>query len=98
LIASGRPPQSLQRTLKQHGNQPRVGRRHGKPWPQRQKHLLADLVLVDGDPTSHIEDIRRTSLVFKGGVAFAPAEIHEDEALGIRPFVKPPEIVTAAAK
>jgi hypothetical protein len=57
---------------------------------------LADLVLVDGDPTSHIEDIRRTSLVFKGGVAFAPAEIHE--ALGIRPFVKPPEIVKAAAK
>jgi hypothetical protein len=57
---------------------------------------LADLVLVDGDPTTRIEDIRRTSLVFKGGVAYAPAEIHE--ALGIRPFVQAPEIVKAAAK
>ena len=57
---------------------------------------LADLVLVDGDPTARIEDIRRTSLVFKGGVAFVPAEIHE--ALGIRPFVQAPEIVKAAAK
>jgi imidazolonepropionase-like amidohydrolase len=57
---------------------------------------LADLVLVDGDPTRHIEDIRQTSLVFKGGVAYAPAEIHE--ALGIRPFAQPPAIVKAAAK
>ncbi len=57
---------------------------------------LADLVLVDGEPTTNIEDIRRTSLVFKGGVAFAPAEIHQ--ALGIRPFVDPPAVVKAAAK
>ena len=57
---------------------------------------LADLVLVDGDPTTRIEDIRRTSLVFKGGVAFAPAEIHE--ALGIRPFAQAPSIVKAAEK
>ncbi len=56
---------------------------------------LADLVLVDGDPTMRIEDIRRTSLVFKGGVAFAPAQIHE--ALGIRPFVETVAIEKAAA-
>jgi hypothetical protein len=56
---------------------------------------LADLVLVDGDPTLRIEDIRRTSLVFKGGVAYSPAEIHE--ALGIRPFVEAPKIVKGAA-
>jgi hypothetical protein len=57
---------------------------------------LADLVLVDGDPTTRIEDLRRTSLVFKGGVALAPAEIHE--ALGIRPFVAAPPIVKVAAR
>lgn len=46
---------------------------------------LADLVLIDGDPALRISDIRNTSLVIKGGVASAPAEIYE--ALGIRPFV-----------
>jgi imidazolonepropionase-like amidohydrolase len=57
---------------------------------------LADLVLVEGDPTQRIEDIRRTSLVFKGGVAYAPAEIHE--ALGIRPFVQTPAITRSAVR
>lgn len=45
----------------------------------------ADLVLVDGDPTTDIADIRKLALVIKGGRAYYPAEIHE--ALGIVPFV-----------
>ena len=44
----------------------------------------ADLVLVEGDPTTHIADIRKLALVIKDGRAYYPAEIHE--ALGIRPF------------
>jgi Amidohydrolase family len=45
----------------------------------------ADLVLVDGDPSLRIEDIRRVSLVIKGGLALAPDATFD--ALGIKPFV-----------
>lgn len=47
----------------------------------------ADLVLVDGDPTKDITDIRKVALVVKGDKAYYPSEI--DEALGIKPFAKP---------
>jgi hypothetical protein len=46
---------------------------------------LADLVLVDGDPTQDISSVRRTTLVLKEGRAYYPSEIYE--ALGIKPFV-----------
>ena len=46
---------------------------------------LADLVLVDGDPVTRISDIRRVSLVLKGGVAMAPDALLN--ALGVSPFV-----------
>ena len=46
----------------------------------------ADLVLVEGDPTRQIGDIRRAALVFKAGVAYAPAELFE--ALGFKPPVE----------
>ncbi|TBR11279.1 MAG: amidohydrolase, partial [Lysobacter sp.] len=49
--------------------------------------MTSDLVLVDGDPTRDIRDIRRASLVIKGATAYYPAEI--DRALGIDPFVEP---------
>jgi hypothetical protein len=45
---------------------------------------LADLYLVDGDPTAEIGAIRKGRLVLKGGNAYYPDEI--DEALGVRPF------------
>ena len=50
----------------------------------------ADLILVDGDPTANISDIRKVSYVLKDGVGYAPAELYE--ALGIRRFADPPAV------
>jgi len=47
----------------------------------------ADLILVDGDPTTQMADIRKVALVLKDGNAYYPAEI--DTALGIKPFTPP---------
>jgi imidazolonepropionase-like amidohydrolase len=44
---------------------------------------LADLVLVDGDPTKNISDIRKTSLVIKDGVIYKPTELYTE--LGVTP-------------
>lgn len=44
----------------------------------------ADLVLVDGDPTVNIADVRRMVLVIKGDVAYRPDELYE--AFGVKPF------------
>ncbi|MEK8049728.1 amidohydrolase family protein [Ideonella sp. DXS22W] len=44
----------------------------------------ADLLLVDGEPTQCIEDIRRVALVITQGALLRPRQVHE--ALGIRPF------------
>lgn len=57
--------------------------------------LLSDLVLIDGDPTRDIRDIRKTALVIKGSTAYAPADI--DSVLGIRPFVAAARIEPATA-
>jgi imidazolonepropionase-like amidohydrolase len=46
---------------------------------------LADLILVDGDPTRNISDIRRVTLVVKGGVEYDPAKLYE--AIGVKPAV-----------
>ena len=54
----------------------------------------SDLVLIDGDPTKNIADIRRVALVLKGSTAYYPEEIHE--ALGIKPFV--PAVKVGAAR
>ena len=48
---------------------------------------LADLILVDGDPTSDISAIRKVALVMKEGVVYYPAEIFA--ATGIKPFAAP---------
>ena len=47
----------------------------------------ADLILVDGDPTKQMADIRKVALVLKDGNAYYPSEI--DIALGIKPFTPP---------
>lgn len=47
----------------------------------------ADVILVDGDPTTNISDIRKVALVVKGDVAYYPADVFE--ALGVKPFTSP---------
>ncbi|MGH8026684.1 MAG: amidohydrolase family protein [Pseudoxanthomonas sp.] len=54
----------------------------------------ADLILVDGDPTQNIADIRKVALVIKQGKAYYPSEI--DEALGIKPFAPPVQVQAGA--
>ncbi|HYY99618.1 MAG TPA: amidohydrolase family protein, partial [Pyrinomonadaceae bacterium] len=44
---------------------------------------LADLILVEGDPTRRISDIRRVSLVVKGGLVYEPAALYK--SIGVRP-------------
>jgi imidazolonepropionase-like amidohydrolase len=44
---------------------------------------LADLILVDGNPTARISDIRRTAVVVKDGVLYRPAELYTE--LGVTP-------------
>jgi imidazolonepropionase-like amidohydrolase len=44
---------------------------------------LADFILVDGDPTVNISDIRRVVTVVKDGKVFDPAAIYRE--LGVRP-------------
>ena len=45
---------------------------------------LADLIIVDGDPTTNIEDIRKISTVITNGKVIYPHELHI--ALGVKPF------------
>ncbi|MFD2365260.1 amidohydrolase family protein [Pseudoduganella sp. GCM10020061] len=47
---------------------------------------LADLVLVDGDPTRNIGDIRKVAAVITRGHLVIPSEVHKE--LGIAPFVQ----------
>lgn len=47
---------------------------------------LADLVLVDGDPTKNISDVRKVAAVITRGYLVYPHEV--DKELGIAPFVK----------
>ena len=44
---------------------------------------LADMVLVDGDPTTNISDVRKTVVVVKDGIVYKPAELYTE--LGITP-------------
>ena len=44
---------------------------------------LADLILVDGDPSTQIADINKVALVMKGGRIYDPARV--EQALGIAP-------------
>ena len=54
---------------------------------------LADLVLVDGDPTKQIGDIRKVAAVITRGFLVYPHEV--DKELGIVPFVKDAPVLRA---
>ena len=56
---------------------------------------LADLILVDGDPTTNISDVRRVGLVMKEGTIYYPSEVYP--TVGVQPF-NPPIPYTTTAK
>ncbi len=53
----------------------------------------SDLILIDGDPTKDIGDIRKVSLVLRGDTAYYPSEVHE--ALGVKPFAAAVKVTAA---
>ncbi|WP_240650254.1 amidohydrolase family protein [Pseudoalteromonas rubra] len=52
---------------------------------------VADLILVDGDPSQDIKALRKLSLVIKGTQVFKPEAVFEQ--IGIAPFTKASRIV-----
>jgi imidazolonepropionase-like amidohydrolase len=52
---------------------------------------LADVILVDGDPTTNISDIRKVAMVITQGSVISPSAVYQ--ALGITPFVLNPPVV-----
>ncbi|MDZ4319956.1 MAG: amidohydrolase family protein, partial [Phenylobacterium sp.] len=54
---------------------------------------LADLILVEGDPTTDISDIRQVRMTMVGGVVYYPAEIYDH--LNVKPFAAPPPVTPA---
>ena len=46
---------------------------------------LADFILVDGDPTARIGDVRRVALTVKDGLLYDPAALYA--AIGVKPAV-----------
>jgi imidazolonepropionase-like amidohydrolase len=44
---------------------------------------LADIILVDGDPSAHVSDIRKVKTVVKDGVVYQSSELYQ--SLGVRP-------------
>ena len=57
---------------------------------------IADLILVDGDPSAHIEDLHHITLVMKDGHTFDPAKI--EQAMGITPTSGTPAKSTGVSK
>jgi hypothetical protein len=54
----------------------------------------ADLLLVDGDPSRNISDVRKTALVVRQGVAYSPAKLYEE--LGFKALTPEARIEPAA--
>jgi imidazolonepropionase-like amidohydrolase len=83
LVKAGlSPAQALQVATKNGATYTRTSHERGSIVPGK----LADLVLVDGDPTRQIGDVRKVAAVITRGVLVYPHEV--DKALGIAPFVQ----------
>jgi len=83
LVKAGlTPAQAIQDATRNGALYTRTSHERGSIEPGK----LADLVLVDGDPTKNIEDIRKVAAVITRGHVIYPTEI--DKELGIMPFVK----------
>ena len=57
--------------------------KHEAQWGSIEVGKLADLVLVDGDPSQRMRDVRRAELVMKGGVMYVPDSLYA--AVGVKP-------------
>jgi hypothetical protein len=87
------PAQALQVATKNGALYTRTSHERGRIAPG----MLADLVLVDGDPTKDIADIRKVALVITQGRLVSPGKVYQ--ALGIKPFVDAePTLRDVAAK
>ena len=83
LVKAGlTPAQAIQVATRNGAKYTRTSHERGSIEPGK----LADLVLVDGDPTKDINDIRKVAAVITRGHVIYPTEI--DKELGILPFVK----------
>jgi len=56
----------------------------------------ADLILVEGDPTTDISDLRKVALTMKAGTVYSPAEIYS--TLGVKPFAAGVKVEKVAAQ
>jgi hypothetical protein len=90
LVKAGlTPSQALQVATRNGARYTRTSHERGAIAPGK----LADLVLVDGDPTKNIADIRKVAAVITRGYLVYPHEV--DQALGILPFVKDAPVMRA---
>jgi cytosine/adenosine deaminase-related metal-dependent hydrolase len=76
------PAQALQVATKNGAKYTRTANDKGRIAPG----MLADLVLVDGDPTRDITDLRKVALVITRGKAISPTAVWRE--LGVVPFVE----------
>lgn len=94
LVKAGlTPAQALQVATRNGARYTRTSNDRGSITPGK----LADLVLVDGDPTRDIRDVRKVSAVITRGVIVYPNQV--DAALGIKSFVEaaPPVVIRSTA-
>lgn len=93
LVKAGlTPAQALQVATKNGAKYTMTSHERGSVTPGK----LADLVLVDGDPTRNIGDIRKVAAVLTRGHLVIPSEVHKE--LGIVPFVEQSPAVRAVAR
>ena len=75
-------PQALQVATRDAANISQLGSQKG----QIRTGYDADILLVDGDPTTNIADIRNLVMVITQGKAIYPTTLYQ--AMGIKPFTQ----------